>query len=203
MNNFLISNKDVLNSSIGVIYEMHPYHKPENINDIVDGIEKTFTDRVTDKEKTHTLKLLRFDNEEEFYQFLKELLLGIKAFEQLNISRKLKELGVVDAKDERNQGYAFTDRYTVETDDKRYSDFVDLDACIRNIYSQILNLRELREDCFLCKYAKEYGSMEPGDERCNNCLCNQKIKCLHEPHPMSIKPKNQWTEEEKQQYGIE
>ena len=59
------------------------------------------------------------------------------------------------------------------------------------------------EDCFLCEYAKEYGSMEPSEcEQCKNCLCNPKIRYNRETHPMALKPKKDWTEEEKEKYKL-
>ncbi len=40
------------------------------------------------------------------------------------------------------------DRYTVETQDERYTDFIDLDACVRNIVRQIGLIQQMDEDCF-------------------------------------------------------
>ena len=115
----------------------------------------------------------------------------------------LKDEGVKDADDERNSGIIFVSRYTVETQDNRYTDFVDLDACVRNIVRQIDIIEQMDEDCFLCKYAKEFGSMEPSDsEVCKNCLCNPKIKYNRETHPMALKPKKDWTKEEKEKYNL-
>lgn len=45
--------------------------------------------------------------------------------------------------------------------------------------------------------------MEPSDcEECKTCIANPKYKCNRIPHPMSLKPKNQWTEEEKENFNI-
>lgn len=197
-----ISNKDVINAVAGVIYAMHPYHNPENINDIIEAIEKAWKERVPEKEKKHTFKLINFEEWVELKAFLHEILWNVEAFKQLNISRKLKDLGVKDADDKRNQGFRFTDRHSVDTEDGRYTDFIDLDACLQNVIRQISVLKESDEDCFLCKYAESYGSMKPGDERCANCLCNPQIKFLREPHPMSLKPRKDWTQEEIEKYDL-
>ena len=45
--------------------------------------------------------------------------------------------------------------------------------------------------------------MEPGDERCSTCICNPDIKYKRESHPMSIKPRKEWTEEEKIKYNLD
>ena len=44
--------------------------------------------------------------------------------------------------------------------------------------------------------------MEPGTEICNTCICNPAFKYKRESHPMSLKPRKDWTEEEKKLYGI-
>ena len=204
MENFYISNKDVINGVSGVLYEMHPYHNPEGLDVIIEAIQAWFKEHDPHaRNEKATYHSVRFTDGDEFYKMLKELLMGIKEFTNYNISRKLKDQGVKDYNEPRNQGFRAVDRYTVETDDSRYSDFIDLDAAIRNIYSQIINLKMLGDDCFLCKYAKEYGSMEPGDEICNTCLCNRNIKYNRVSHPMSLKPKKDWTEEEKKLYSLE
>ena len=45
--------------------------------------------------------------------------------------------------------------------------------------------------------------MEPGDERCATCICNSKMKYRREIHPMAVKPKSEWTQEEKEMYSLE
>ena len=67
---------------------------------------------------------------------------------------------------------------------------------------RMYNGGQFDEDCFLCKYTKEYGSMEPGDPRCDTCICNPNVKYKRETHPMALKPKKDWTEEEKAKYSI-
>ena len=195
-----ISNKSVIGCVAGVIYKMHPYHQPDNLDIIIDKIDKYFN--IKDK-SNNNLKLISFKDWSEINKWLKEFLMSIKEFRQLNISRKLKDAGVDDINDERNKGIKIVDRYTIENKDSRYFDFIDLDACIGNIIYELSLLNEASEDCFLCNYAKEYGSIEPGNHaRCETCSCNPKIKFNRIPHPMSLKPHNQWTEEEKEKYKL-
>ncbi len=201
MENVLITNKTIIGAVASVIYKMHPYHNPENFDKIIDAIQNHFKN--VDKNNKHNLKFIRFKTSDDLYNWLNEFLKGIKEFKDYNISRKLKDAGVKDADDKRNSGYKFVDRYTVETEDSRYSDFIDLNAAIRNIYNEAINQIIYDDDCFLCKYAKEYGSLEPGDERCNTCICNPKMKYNREHHPLSIKPKKEWTEEEKLKYSLD
>ena len=198
-----ISNKEVIGTVAGIIYRMHPYHNPENINVIITKIIEYFDNNVKEKEKDNTFKLLSFKDWNEFTMWIKEFLMGIKEFRQLNISKKLKDAGVDDIDDDRNKGIHITTIHSVQTNDSRYSDFVDLDACIQNIVNELATLKESSDDCFLCLYAKEYGSMEPANEICETCICNPKIKYNRVPHPMSLKPRKDWTEEEKIKYNLD
>lgn len=203
MEPFRITNKALIEAFTGVIYSMHPYHKPENFDKIMDALLKHLDIKAeTYKGKKLTFIMLEYESINDFEKKLKEFLFGIKEFRQLNISKKLKDAGVEDIDDKRNSGIKFSTRYDVDTEDERYTDFIDLDACIQNIVRSVDRITQFDEDCFLCKYAKEYGSMEPGDPRCDTCICNPNVKYKRETHPMALKPKKDWTEEEKAKYSI-
>ena len=138
-----------------------------------------------------------------FEKWLKDILGQIPEYHELNVSRYLKEKGI-KADDIENSGFKFISRYTEETFDDRYTDFIDLDALISNISLDIDWLQQMNKDCFLCKYAKEYGSMEPSDsDKCKKCMCNPDIRYERETHPMALKPKKEWTEEEKIKYNLD
>ena len=203
MEKFIVTNKQLIEAFTGVIYRMHPYHKPENFDKIMDALlEHLDTKAETHKGKKLTFIMLEYESINDFKKKLKEFLFEIKEFRQLNISKKLKDAGVEDINDSRNSGIKFSTRLDIDTEDERYTDFVDLDACIQNIVFSVNKIIQSDEDCFLCKYAKEYGSMEPGDPRCDTCICNPNVKYKRETHPMALKPKKDWTEEEKAKYSI-
>lgn len=203
MEKFRISNSQLIEAFTGVIYRMHPYNKPENFDKIMDALLKRLdTKAEIHKGKKLTFILLEYESINDFEKKLKEFLFNIKEFRQLNISKKLKDAGVEDIDDKRNSGIVFSTRYDINIEDDRYKDFIDLDACVQNIVRSIDRITQFDEDCFLCKYAKEYGSMEPGDPRCNTCICNPNVKYKRETHPMALKPKKDWTEEEKAKYSL-
>ena len=203
MEKFRVSNSQLIEAFTGVIYRMHPYHKPENFDKIMDALLKHLdTKAEIHKGKKLTFILLEYESINDFKNKLKEFLFGIKEFRQLNISKKLKDAGVEDIDDERNSGIKVSTSYDVNTEDERYTDFVDLDACIQNIVFSVDRIIQFDEDCFLCKYAKEYGSMEPADPRCDTCICNPNVTYKRETHPMALKPRKDWTEEEKAKYSI-
>ena len=197
-----ISNKEIIGAVAGNIYRMHPYHMPEGIDKIIGHLVKTL-DEMPDcyGHIKESFKIFEFNDFKEFEKWLQNILEQVPEYNELNVSRELKEKGV-HYNDPENSGFKFTSRYDVETQDSRYSDFIDLDALIGNICWDIDKLQQVNDDCFLCKYAKEYGSMEPGDERCSTCICNPDIKYKRESHPMSIKPRKDWTQEEIEKYNL-
>lgn len=199
-----LSNREIICGVSGTIYKMHPYHLPENMDKIMGTVVRKL-DEMKDMcgHVQSTFKLFEFDDWDAFEKWLRDMLMNIPEFTQLNISRHLKDRGVTNYQDQENSGISITSRYDPDTQDKRYFDFIDLDACIRNIIMQIDIINQRNQDCFLCKYAKSYGDMEPSDsEVCNTCNVNPKYKFNHESHPLAIKPKNQWTEEERRKYAI-
>ena len=192
MEKFRVTNSQLIEAFAGVIYKMHPYHKPENFDKIMDALLKRLdTKAEIYNGKKLTFIMLEYESINDFEKKLKEFLFNIKEFRQLNISKKLKDAGV-----------RFSTSYDVDTEDKRYTDFVDLDACVQNIVFSLDRIIQFDDDCFLCKYAKEYGSMEPGDPRCDTCICNPNVKYKRETHPMALKPRKDWTKEEKDKYDI-
>ena len=203
MEKFRVSNSQLIEAFAGVIYRMHPYHKPENFDKIMDALLKHLdTKAKTYNGKKRTFIMLEYESINDFEKKLKEFLFKIKEFRQLNISKKLKDAGVEDIDDKRNSGIKFSSRFDVDTEDERYTDFVDLDACIQNIVVSVNRIIQFDGDCFLCRDAKEYGSMEPGDPRCDTCICNPNVTYKRETHPMALKPRKDWTEEEKAKYSI-
>lgn len=197
-----ISNKDIIGAVAGNIYRMHPYHMPEGIDKIMGYLNKVIDEspdcggRVDD-----TFKLFEFEDFKVFKKWLKDILEQVPEYHELNVSRKLKEQGVKSG-DPENSGFVFTSRYDASGLATRYTDFIDLDALIGNIAYDIDKMGQINDDCFLCKYAKSYGSMEPGDKRCEKCICNPNIRYERETHPMALKPKNEWTEEEIKLYSL-
>lgn len=197
-----ISNNEIIGAVASNIYRMHPYHMPEGIDKIMGHLNKVIDEtpdcsgRVDD-----TFKLFEFEDFKAFKNWLKDILEQVPEYHELNVSRKLKEKGVKPG-DPENSGFVFTSRYDATGLDTRYTNFIDLDALIGNIVYEIDKSQQIKEDCFLCKYAKKYGSMQPGDERCKKCICNPDIRYEREPHPMSLKPKNEWTEEEIKLYSL-
>ena len=199
-----ITNREIINAVAGCIYEMHPYHLPEGIGEIIKHLRDVI-DNLQDcsGSKDNVFKIFEFENFNEFEKWLKNILEQVPEYFELNVSRKLKDENV-KAGDTENSGITFTCRYDSYTLDSRYTDFIDLDALLRNICVQIEHLQIIEDDCFLCKYAENYGSMHPSKcDICENCICNPKHCYNREPHPLSLKPHSEWTKEEKELYSLD
>lgn len=185
-----LSKRRLIKCCIGVIYEMAPNNNPRNIDKIREYIVNFCNNNI----KNHSTRI----EDNQLFKYIKDMLFGCVEFTQLNISQNKWDKGMRDAFCKENSGFGFTavghDKNgvpTTITQFKDYFDFIDLDACVRNIVCDIILDEENNEDCFLCKYAKEYQSTEPSDsEICKTCTLNPKYKFNREPHPMSIIPRN-------------
>ena len=185
-----ITKRRLIKCCIGVIYEMAPNNNPRNIDKIREYIVDFCTNNITD----YSIRI----EDNKLFNYIKDMLFGCVEFTQLNISQDKWDKGMRDPFCKENSGFSFTavghDKDGVPskiTQSKDYFDFIDLDACVQNITHEIDMDEQNSEDCFLCKYAKEYQSMEPSDsETCRTCTLNPNYKFKREPHPMSLVPRN-------------
>lgn len=162
-----------------IVY-LHPYNNPPKLDVILQDLHNRIHG---DKEWV----LMDFENFDELEKYIKDFLLSKKEFCDYNISKKLWDEGVRDCEDPRNAGMMFSDRYSGPTKEEN---FIDLDACIRNIAMDVKRTVENSRDCFLCKYSVKYGSTEPSaSDRCKKCKCNPKYRCNFEWHENALKPR--------------
>lgn len=192
-----ISNKNFIQAIAGTIYAMHPYHLPEDMDVIMKQVRDKL-DAMPDCNNTidDTFKLFRFTDWKDVHKFIKDLVY-CKEFEALNESRKSK-----DGKG-KDPDIVFTSRYDSSKLKTRYTDFIDLDACTRNITNYVISLAE-ESDCFLCLYAKCYGSTEHSNsEICSKCIINSDFSNNYKIHPLALKPYGTWTDEEKKTYHLD
>lgn len=156
----LISNKEFIGCAIGVIYRQAPQHKPRDIDKIVDYIIDYFYLHADPKMKTQdkSFSCLEVD-EKDLDTFVRDILFGCQEFKNLNLSQYEVDNGI-DVNDEKRDGFVIVDAYTKI---KSYYDFIDLDACVRNIVNTFNGLFLLddffEEKIFLCK-KNEDGELE-------------------------------------------
>lgn len=110
---------------VGVIYRMAPWHLPRRIDEIVTHIMKYFQEH---GEKIFDTYFITVDLEDG-YDFVEKVLMGCDAFKELNLSYNEYKKGV-EVDDDSRPSYIFTSAHSVVEEEH---DFIDLDACIRNI----------------------------------------------------------------------
>ena len=122
-----VSLNDFIKYAVGEIYNLAPYHKPRFIEEITDEIIINFKKncrQVGDDFFYHEIAL------KDLYKFISDILMPIDKFRELNLSQREYEQGI--SVDDENRGkFQFVDRYTSIPD---YDNFIDLDACIQNIF---------------------------------------------------------------------
>lgn len=145
-----VSLDEFIRYTIGEIYSLAPYHKPRFIEEIADGIISNF------KVNCKSIGRDFFYHEVEMknlYKFIENILMPIDKFRELNLSQDEYETGV-KVEDEDRPKFAFVSALSDIPDD---SDFVDLDACVQNIFCQYEH-KTFRE--WLCKkYEIDLGDL--------------------------------------------
>lgn len=174
-----ISNKEFIDSLVGVITRMSPHYQPRNIDAIIDYciIKINEDNRWVSLKKNpdkYDLAILSLDSDNNLYPLIKELLMGCEEFTQLNISKREWDEGLRNP-DENVNHFVFSGRGIPEI--KWEYDFIDLDACIRNIVNELFILYDANTNCFLCKYASKNNPLESSEcEECKYCICNEKLQ---------------------------
>ena len=118
---------DFIKYTIGEIYYLAPNHKPRAIDEITAEIIARFKDgceQVGDDFFFHNVEL------KDLKQFISDILMPIDKFRELNLSQREVDAGIGVDDDERDK-FTFVDRYTSIPE---YDNFIDLDACIQNIF---------------------------------------------------------------------
>jgi hypothetical protein len=132
----IVSLGDFVKYTLGEIYYLAPNHNPRCIDEIRKAIISRFMDGCEHIGKYffyHEVAL------KDLYKFISDILMPIEKFRELNLSQREFENGIkVD--DENRAKFVFTDMYTSIPE---YDDFIDLDACMQNIFSRF-ELEEFR-----------------------------------------------------------
>lgn len=122
-----VSLDTFIDYTVGEIYHLAPYHKPRFIDEIVDEIITRFKigcKQIGRDFFYHEIEL------KDLRKFIESILMPIDKFRDLNLSQNEYEQGI-SVDDESRPKFHFSSAYnsTPEADD-----FVDLDACIGNIF---------------------------------------------------------------------
>ena len=129
MNMQLILERVFIGCALGTIYEMAPSYKPRNADKIVEDIKKYFAEHGRAVMDTHVFII----NKNDRYDLVEKIMRSSESFINLNLSQDEIDRGV-NVEDETRPEFSFVSR---DTTIEEYYDFIDLDACIRNINSEL------------------------------------------------------------------
>lgn len=123
-----VSLNEFIRVTIGWIYELAPYHKPRFIDEIVDEIIKRFKADC----KSIGTDFFYYEVElKDLYKFIENILMPIDKFRDLNLSPREYKQGI-DVDDPNRPKFQFVSAFDSISEE---DGFVDLDACIQNIFS--------------------------------------------------------------------
>lgn len=123
-----VSLDEFMRISVGWIYCLAPDHKPRFIDEISDGIITNFKincKSIGNDFFYHEIEL------KDLYKFIENILMPIDKFKELNLSQNEYEKGVKVDDEDRSKVHFISAFSTIP---EKY-DFVDLDACIQDIFS--------------------------------------------------------------------
>lgn len=127
---FSITTETFICRALGVIYAMAPYNKPRKVDEIVDHIREYFQ---THGKPVFDLFIIGLNDKSQRYDLVEKILLSCNAFKELNLSQEEYDAGVGVNAEGRGQ-YAVIGRgITID----EYRDFIDIDACVRNISDEL------------------------------------------------------------------
>jgi hypothetical protein len=109
------------------------------------------------------------------------MLMAIPEFVELNLSQKEFDKNV-SVDDKSRAKYSFSTRYDKYDSESWYSDFIDLDAFIRNAHNKLLALMEVEQDCFCCKHqGQSKSTLATSDsDICKTCFVNPNLDYRYE-----------------------
>lgn len=173
-NTVLVSERTLLFAIAGQLFDQAPNRQPRKAEIIMQKVREAFRadKRCNNDNEWYSMRL----PEKEVYQFIYDLLFATPEFQELNLSQIEYENGV--SVDDENRGkYSFVTRYDKYDSESWKSDFIDLDAFIRNVERMFWIIYDSEKDCFGCvnQPINTESSLESGNsEKCKMCLINPK-----------------------------
>ena len=161
-----ITERDLMFTIAGQLYAQAPNRQPRKADVIMQKVQDAFRKEAYNNNEWYCLEI----PEKNTYQYIKDLMMAIPEFVELNLSMVEYEKNI-SVDDESRPKYAFTTRYDKHGPDSWKTDFIDLDAFIGNAHNRLMWVRESDQDCFCCKYE----GLKPADI-CGTCSVNPNLK---------------------------
>ena len=154
--------RDLLKAIGGQLFAQSPNGYPRKSETIMKKVRDNFRKEAIN-DNFHFRMNIPTD---ELYVYIDRLLKSIPEFEELNLSHNEYYNGV-KVHDEDRPSFGFVSSYDVETEESWKDDFVDLDAFVRNVCSNINMIMNYETDCFCCIHNGKEDS-----EACKTCVYN-------------------------------
>lgn len=140
----LISKQELVGHIAMWLYRLAPEHQPRKADVIMKHVNSRIDSVFNIPFKHDTeYKVRGFEDRNDLYRFVDELMKNIKEFRELNLTWQEYEAGIdVDSSD-REEGIVFTSMYDVRSSEDWYTkDFIDLDAFVQDVvYSLLLEAK--------------------------------------------------------------
>ena len=122
------------------LYRLAPKHQPRKADIIMKHVNSRI-DSVFDIpiKRDPEFKIRDFEDSNDLYKFVDELMKNIKEFRELNLTWQEYEAGVDVDNPDREDGIVFTSMYDVKSSEDWYTkDFIDLDAFVQDVVYSLL-----------------------------------------------------------------
>jgi hypothetical protein len=172
-----LGERTLLFSIGGQLFDQAPNRQPRKAETIMTKVRDAFRGLARNDNEYYSLIL----EENELNKYIKNLLMAIPEFQELNLSQVEYEKNI-SVDDENRPKYSFSSRYDKETTESWRTDFIDLDAFIRNVVNNIWMVKDFDTDCFCC--------IHKDTEECKSCSINSDFKIKYEG---SRAPKGKYT----------
>ena len=140
----LISKQELVGHIAMWLYRLAPEYQPRKADLIMKHVNSRIDSVFNIPFKHDTeYKVRGFEDRNDLYRFVDELMKNIKEFRELNLTWQEYEAGIdVDSSD-REKGIVFTSMYDVRSSEDWYTkDFIDLDAFVQDVvYSLLLEAK--------------------------------------------------------------
>ena len=181
--NITLYERNVMRIIGGLLFDMAPNRQPRNAEIIMTKVRDTFREKAYNSNEFYMLVLK--DDKDTIYTFIKDMLMNIPEFKDLNLSYNEYNKNI-SIDDPSRETYKFISMYDKNIEDSWKDDFIDLDAFINNVVYLIMdNIKS--KDCFGCKY---YPS-DRNHEFCNTCIL--KYSDLKNNFESERKPRGKYT----------
>lgn len=151
----------------GLLFRQAPNGQPRKAEIIMKRVRDTFRERAFNDNEWYTVHV-PIDG---INDYIEKLMFSIPEFEELNLSQ-LEYNNGVKVNDENRFKYSFSSAYDIYDKDSWKSDFIDLDAFVRNVVIELIDRMESKDDCFCC--------VNDRSSACKVCINNPKYKNNYE-----------------------